>query len=440
MHCMNRYISFPCTRLPCRITLFFFILVCGWYPLDLQAIPAEQDSIAVPDSVQCLRQQLDPKSFREKAISLPTQILFSPLVAMGYGVEASITWYLESDQAYWLRQLLKPRIVARGVLPAYSRRSGYGLKYYDKNFFSSGAEFTAVAKAGEKGRQKFQIKIDHLAVSDNVFFMSDIYYRFLTIEAFYGFGPNSVRSNRSSFSHEIIDGRAAVGFELGPAMRLSLFAAMDLHNILAGRDDDHPSTTAIYTPKSLPGLDTGLRFHSVGVDFQLDSRNQKGMPCKGWQLYAGIGRYRQMRRTRFGFYKFEADIRHYLHLFRRRLLVVRLATEVTEALPNRQIPFFYASQLGRHETIRGFNRGRFRDRDLILGSVEYRYPVWNSISAHIYVDGGKVSPAIEKALSFERLHYSTGAGIRIAGTETLFLKMEFGISHDGYRFYLNLND
>ena len=74
----------------------------------------------------------------------------------------------------------------------------------------------------------------------------------------------------------------------------------------------------------------------------------------------------------YGYWKQTIDLTHHLHLFYDRVLVTRIAAERTQAIDNREIPFYRLCELGRKESIRGFTRGRFRDLDMLMGSIEYR--------------------------------------------------------------------
>jgi outer membrane protein assembly factor BamA len=223
-------------------------------------------------------------------------------------------------------------------------------------------------------------------------------------------------------------------------MTANLLLGANHNNILRGKDKDYPSITEIYNKNTLPGLEKYLGFGWLGLSFSLDSRNQKGLTTAGWEGQTSFVVYEQLNSGQFRFWKMIADYRRYIHLFYKRTLVLRLATEMTGALQNRQIPFFNLSELGRHETIRAFNRGRFRDKDMILGSLEYRYPIWRSVNAMLFFDTGQVSSNLLKEFTPQNLRFGYGTGLRIQTRDRLLLKMELGFSEDGFRFYLNLND
>ena len=136
----------------------------------------------------------------------------------------------------------------------------------------------------------------------------------------------------------------------------------------------------------------------------------------------------------------ETDIRHHIHLFYGRTVMLRLAGEIRRPLQGRRVPFFYLSELGRSETIRGFNQGRFRDNDMILGSIEYRYPVWRTISSVIFMDAGQVTNDMMTELRGDHFACGYGFGVRIQSRDRLFLRSDIAFSKDGFRLYVNVND
>ena len=132
-------------------------------------------------------------------------------------------------------------------------------------------------------------------------------------------------------------------------------------------------------------------------------------------------------------------MRQHIHLFYNRSLALRLAGEITEPFSDREVPFYYLSELGRGETIRGFSRGRFRARDMVLGSLEYRYPIWAKADAILFVDVGQVAEDIFNDLSTDNFEVGYGGGVRIWGKEGLVTSFVIGKSSDGFRVYFGLN-
>jgi outer membrane protein assembly factor BamA len=180
------------------------------------------------------------------------------------------------------------------------------------------------------------------------------------------------------------------------------------------------------------------------MTLQLDSKDRPGNPTHGFEASFSGGLYQQVNSDDFGYWKYSADLTRYLHLFYDRILVLRVAAQRMDPLEGRSIPFYDLSELGRKETIRGFSRGRFRDRDMILASAEYRYPIWRNwdeygIDFLLFADAGQVSPDLFEEASWENFQMGLGFGMRLWDQDGLALKLEAGWSAEEWRIYFVLN-
>ncbi len=76
---------------------------------------------------------------------------------------------------------------------------------------------------------------------------------------------------------------------------------------------------------------------------------------------------------------------------------------------------------------------------MILGSLEYRYPVWFHTDIAFFVDAGQVSRDIFSETSVRDFRVGYGFGIRFQGEEDLIALIEIGRSREYTRFYFALN-
>ena len=156
--------------------------------------------------------------------------------------------------------------------------------------------------------------------------------------------------------------------------------------------------------------------------------------------------YRQFGGNTYDFLKAGFDITRFVHLFFDRVLVLRTAAEVSRPASGGSIPFYYLSEIGDRRSIRGFHRGRFRDRDKLLFTLEYRWPLIKrppgmlNLDAMLFADWGKVSPDVFRESLVRGYHRGIGAGFRIFAESDVHVQLFFGRSGDGYRFYLVIND
>jgi len=271
---------------------------------------------------------------------------------------------------------------------------------------------------------------------------------YLPTERFYGIGNDSQKENESNFSHLQIMAEAFLGTYLGQSTKSGLVFGLARNIISEGKRSGVISTTDLRpdVKEKIPGLDEKINYLLVQFNLVHDSRNRLGNPSAGWEIDLQGGLYRGTGNAEYGFWKASADFRKYQHLFYDRVLVLRIAAEITEPKEDLQIPFYYLSELGRRETIRGFRRGRFRDEDLILSSLEYRYPVMIrdnfelGVDALLFVDAGQVASDIFRQFSMKEFHVGFGGGLRIYSKNGRIFQILAGKSSDGLRFYIGLYD
>jgi len=119
--------------------------------------------------------------------------------------------------------------------------------------------------------------------------------------------------------------------------------------------------------------------------------------------------------------------------------MIRFASELTDPLPGKDVPFYYLSELGEGISFRGFERGRFRDFDLMMGSLEYRYPISSKLESILFTDAGQVSADIFSQYKSANWEFSIGAGIRYITSGGSVSKIELARSRDGYLVKITLN-
>ncbi|MFQ5627799.1 MAG: BamA/TamA family outer membrane protein, partial [bacterium] len=422
-----------------KLSTIFFICLFLVNPLFGQA-NANIEGNAGQDSVRVYPEKMPDKTTWEKIVSFPGTLLYLPLKLIFIGTEETVTYVQESEKLAKLRQMLIPKVRIRGVLPAYSIRSGVGLKYYYNDIIGEGSKLTVSTKAGfVDNRQKHYIRLRDMVLGNNFVSTMFFQYRYLTRESFFGIGSNSDFEAISSYALEKTTAQVHLGYRINSKATLNAFAQFEQNGVFAGRDKDDPLLTEIPSD-SLPGLGTRIKMGTLGFSLILDSRNLPGRATAGWEVALSGSISDQISRNDFKYWKFMADVKRYVHLFYNRTLVFRIAAERMRPLSGNEIPFFYLSELGRRETIRGFTRGRFRDNDMLLASIEYRYPIWHYFDAVLYCDAGQVSPDLTDTFAFDNFKFGFGGGIRVHSSRGLVLKLEIGVSTDRTRFYGVLNE
>jgi len=82
--------------------------------------------------------------------------------------------------------------------------------------------------------------------------------------------------------------------------------------------------------------------------------------------------------------------------------------------------------------MRGYSRGRFRDRMFGGAQAEYRSPMWHRLGAVLFSGAGVVAPTAG-ALADARLLPTYGAGLRVAidPTQRTAVRVDYGRGRSG---------
>ena len=89
----------------------------------------------------------------------------------------------------------------------------------------------------------------------------------------------------------------------------------------------------------------------------------------------------------YTFRRFGGDARHFLPLGSGRVLALQGVTEMTGG----RAPFDQLALVGNSSYLRGYTRGRFRDRDLIAAQAEYRAPLVGRLGWTVFGGAGRIA-------------------------------------------------
>jgi outer membrane protein assembly factor BamA len=98
--------------------------------------------------------------------------------------------------------------------------------------------------------------------------------------------------------------------------------------------------------------------------------------------------------------------------------------------------------LGSDSDMRGYYRGRYRDRQYVAFQTEYRSPVFWRIGGTAFGGAGDVVPQLQ-AFRLQELKPSYGLGLRflIDRQENINLRFDYAIGKDGANgFYVSFGE
>lgn len=412
--------------------LFIFLLSTSRFLFAQQPVYNNVDSLALKQIAVTQRSNFKNKTTIDRIFAFPGKVIFFPFKIVLLGVKQGIVYVDETKIIPKAHDFLRSDDGKRAATPTYTSRIGVGIKYKQYGLLNPESKLSFLMMFGLYNRQRYAITFERVSLLEKFFFSNyGIRYDKLTTESFYGIGPESEKENKTNYTRERVLLDMALGAQPIRKMTFEIFAGFDLNNVLPGKNSKIPSSTDLYDAYSLPGLETNVKLSKVDFKLGYDSRDRIGDPSSGFEAVTLMSIYNQIGDKQYGFAKYHLDAATYLNVFYNRILMLRLAGEITEPLPNRKVPFYYLSELGEDIGFRGFDRGRFRDYDLVMGTLEFRYPISNNIYAMIFTDAGQVASNIFKELKRDNLQISYGGGFRLLSVFGNVTKLEIAKSKDG---------
>ena len=120
------------------------------------------------------------------------------------------------------------------------------------------------------------------------------------------------------------------------------------------------------------------------------------------------------------YYRVAAEVQRFVTLFwRNRILAIRGRVEKVRAVGDGHwIPYTDLLTLEGNTSTRGYERGYFRGQGAILLSAEYRYPIWDTWNAFVFLDESHV---------FDHFKDVDSSGFRSSYGGGIALRTEYGL-------------
>jgi len=392
------------------------------------------DATTAADTTTTYPKKMPATEGWETVLALPGKLVYLPFWLTFKTAEGAIWFYERKLAVPDLMQYLVAADGSRGIYPLFEPRYGGGAVFYLKNWPGEGARFDMSFMVGLHGRQRHRIRHRRIPIFNNRAKLAyRLRYNNLPDERFFGIGPNSKKENETNYREQMVLGELTLGKRFHDRLQVDVIGAIE-HNVIGDGVADLPSLPKV--APDLPGIGEELTMVRFGFGLDFDGRNREMRPSKGAEVMFRGGWIQDATDNDLGLSIVAANVVGYVEPYHNRVLVFRVAGEFTDPLPGRQTPFYWLPQLGRLETIRGLTRGRYRDNDMVLGSIEYRWAVSTFGDALLFVDGGQVAGNIFNDFTTSNIVWSFGGGYRIwwsdGGTA---LRAEVGVSKERVRFH-----
>ncbi len=264
------------------------------------------------------------------------------------------------------------------------------------------------------------------------------YYEFPQ-EDFFGLGPFSQEEDRTSFLLESTEVGSDLWWEPTGGLRVGGSLSYLNPRIGSGTDTRFLSTEQGFDAATLPGFQAQPNFRRLDGWVDYDGRDNPSHPRAGGFYQIRFSEFQELDLNAFDFQRVDVDLQHYLPFSQKsRVLVLRANAVLTYADAGHEVPFYYQPTLGGKQTLRGFREFRFRDRNSLLFTAEYRWEAWWALDPALFVDAGKVASR-RSDLDLRDLEVSYGVGLRFHSTNTFIVRLDLAKSREGFIPFLRFD-
>lgn len=199
------------------------------------------------------------------------------------------------------------------------------------------------------------------------------------------------------------------------------------------------SVEELFTAAELPGIGIDPDYLHSYVSAGLDSRRAAGFSRSGTFIGATLHDYRQRNDGAFSFQRTDATARQLIPILHGNWVVdLSLRASLTSAEDGESVPFFLMPTLGGGSALRGYGNYRFRDRNSLLFTGEYRWYAQEFLEMALFYDAGKVA-ARRADLDFNGMKSNVGIGMRLHGPQTTVMRIELARGTEGLRFIMSFS-
>ena len=371
-----------------------------------QRSPAEEATR--PDSAVSYAARVHHRSGLELAAAAPGRLVYLPFQVVGFSLRKTVTLVWDERILYRARELLTFADGRVGVLPLANSLSGTGARVFVNDVVGDvDAGLISTFGASASSRQHHLLSLEgpgHRTFS--------AYYRSEPKDGYYGLGHDTRERDKTSFRQKDIYLQVTSQRPLGE--RVSLDWDINYHRteIDEGESKGTPSTTHVYPPGTLPGINGKIDFFEMGFALRGLFVDVPGSPTRGNRIRLRFAYRQSVDDDEFSHLRVGFLSEQFIALFYRRTVSLQIGADWRFDPFDNEIPFYDLASLGGTEILRGFKRGRFRDNGVSYAVGTYKFPVWQLIEGTLFYESGRVFHEVSD-VSLSDWESSYGTGVRV---------------------------
>ncbi len=249
-------------------------------------------------------------------------------------------------------------------------------------------------------------------------------------ERFYGIGSTTSKDMREDFTSRITRINLNLQKKLFHKFYFGIQYEREHNEVVKVEEDGQLIRREILG--SEPGTVSGIGFLING-----DARNNIYSPSSGYFCQLSTTLFRKGLGSSYDFTRYRLDLRKYFPLFSSHVLAGQSYFSHITGDP----PFQMLSMMGGQNWMRGYYRGRFRDKNMIVLQMEYRLPLFWKFGIVGFLGFSDVADRVDNFI-LKDFKYSAGFGFRylLSPEEKINVRLDFGFCKESLGVYVAVNE
>lgn len=277
--------------------------------------------------------------------------------------------------------------------------------------------------------KQFGAWFDHYLYTDKDkwFFLGRLRFQRFPLQ-FYGIGPNALKENEALINADYILIRERVLKKIASNFFIGVEADLQKVSNTSFKD----GLNGLPKPLGIDGS-TSLGF---GAGLVYDTRHNALNVRNGFFAEAAYLSYSPTWGSSYKFNSTSFDSRFYRATNSRQVVAAQLYGQYLQG----QVPFNMLALMGGESLMRGYYYGRYRDKALLAGQIEYRFLPFGfskRLGGAVFVAAGTVAGK-PSAFTLRNLQPAGGAGLRflIFPRKDIYVRFDVAATREGVNFYL----
>ncbi len=256
---------------------------------------------------------------------------------------------------------------------------------------------------------------------------------------YYGIGNDTPEANLSYFLLETTTAEAALLFGASARRQVRLVGGYSSMSPGSGHHGS-PLLEDVFQLSGVPYATQTTQELWYGLTSDFSRLDNTRDPSHGFDGRLDLRRAVGMRTSDPDYYQWRAEVRAYAPLFARRR-VIALRTVYSGVAPVNgtatTMPFYRLPESRGSTHFAGYSSDRYRDQQLMLARVEYRWPLVHVVDAVALYELGEVAPSAG-AFTLRAAHASFGGGLRAGISDETTFRFELASSDEGLHAYFGV--